>query len=99
MDIDAIIAFESGDLSEQEEAKFLQRIINDGSVWGLQGAYGRTAMEAIEKGLCLLGNQGFKDYYGNYVPSRNEAKEGTKGTVSYSVARQGQAWADLIANI
>lgn len=99
VDVDAIIAFESGELSEQEEAKFLQKIINDGSIWNLQGVYGRSAMEAMEKGLCILGKRGFKDHYGNYVPSRSEAKEGTKGTVSYSALKQGQEWADLISNI
>ncbi len=99
MDVDEIIAFEQGDLSEQEEAKFFQKIINDGSVWSLQGTYGRHAMAAIEQGLCILGNQGFKDSYGNYVPNRNEVKDGQKGSVSYAVLRQGQAWADLIVTI
>ncbi len=94
-----MIAFEQGDLSEQEEAKFFQKIINDGSVWSLQGTYGRHAMAAMEQGLCILGNQGFKDSYGNNVPSRNEVKDGAKGSISYSVSRQGQVWADLIANI
>jgi hypothetical protein len=91
MDLEELITYEHGDLREQEEAKFLQKIINNGSVWKLQGTYGRHAMAAIEQGLCLLGNKGFKDYYGNYVPSRSEVKDGTKGTISYSALRQGQA--------
>ena len=99
MDVDEIIAFEQGDLSKQGEAKFLQKIINDGSVWSLQGTYGRHAMAAIEQGLCILGNQGFRDSYGNYVPSRNEVKGGEKGSISFSALHHGQAWADLIANI
>jgi hypothetical protein len=29
-----------------------QEMINDGSVWELQGAYGRTAVYLIEQGIC-----------------------------------------------
>ncbi len=43
MDVDKIIAFEQGELSEQEEAKFLQKINNDDSAWDQQGTYGRHA--------------------------------------------------------
>ena len=99
MNVDQFIAFEQGEMSPEDEYKFLQKIINDGSVWGLQGTYGRHAMDAIEKGSCILGMQSFKDYYGNHVPSRNEVKEGSKGTVSYCASLQGQAWADLISKL
>jgi hypothetical protein len=52
MDLEELITYEHGDLREQEEAKFLQKIINNGSVWKLQGTYGRHAM--AEKGDATL---------------------------------------------
>lgn len=71
--------FEDGNLSESEEVAFFQKIINDGTVWKLQGSYGRQAMAYLEAGLCELGEQRFQDYYGNTVPSRYDVKPGTKG--------------------
>jgi hypothetical protein len=47
-----IIDFESGALSEEETIAGFQNLINDGSVWQLQGCYGRTAARLIEAGLC-----------------------------------------------
>ncbi len=60
----------------------IQRAIN-GGLWSLQGSYGRTMMQAISDGWCLLGNQSFNDYYGNRIPSRTEVKEGTKGSPQF----------------
>jgi hypothetical protein len=75
-----VLSYEQGEQDEDQTVAFFQRIINDGTVWHLQGAYGRKAMELIRNRLCMLGKQGFHDAYGNYVPSRYEVKEGTKGS-------------------
>jgi hypothetical protein len=75
-----VIDYESGELDEEAEVAFFQRIINDGSVWKLQGSYGRQAVALLEARLCELGPKGFYDYWGNYVPSRYEVKAGTKGS-------------------
>ena len=48
-----IIDYESGNLSEDETVAFFQRIINDGTICGLQGHYQRTAQKLIEDGLCV----------------------------------------------
>lgn len=80
---DDIIAFEEGEQDEQDTVEMFQRMINDGSVWKLQGSYGRTAMDLIESGQCILGEHGSRDYWGNYIPSRFEVKPGTKGSVEY----------------
>jgi len=61
----------------------LQRAINSGAAWRLEGSYGRAAMDAITAGECMLGEDGHRDYWGSYVPSRNEVEEGTKGSASY----------------
>lgn len=51
-DIDKIIAFESGELSDDEVIALFQDGIDKGWVWSLQGVYGRTAASLIESGLC-----------------------------------------------
>lgn len=50
--IDFILAFESGDCTDEEIIDGIQAMIDDESVWSLQGAYGRTAHSLIEQGLC-----------------------------------------------
>ena len=65
----------------------MQDLINSGMAWRLEGSVGRQCMAAIEAGACILGEEGFRDYYGNYVPSRYEVEPGTKGSVEYAEAR------------
>lgn len=78
-----IVKWEETGMNSQEEAKFFQNLVNSGQVWRLQGSYGRRAMELIEAGVIMLGKKGHHDYYGNYVPSRYEVKDGTKGSPGY----------------
>jgi hypothetical protein len=52
--IDMIIAFENGELEEEEVVELFQQLINNWTVWSLQGVYGRTATALIESGLCTL---------------------------------------------
>ena len=96
-DIDVI---ESGDIEPSFEEYYisLQRAINDG-YWGLQGSYGRAMMGAIEDGYCMLGRKGFRDYYGNYIPSRGEVQDGTKGSVGYVFHNNGEHWAAMMAEV
>lgn len=49
--IDKIIAWENGDMDEEESIAFFQEIVDNGMAWSLQGVYGRTAMALIEMGL------------------------------------------------
>jgi hypothetical protein len=65
----------------------LQDLINSGDAWRLEGSVGRAAMAAIKAGACCLGEEGHRDYWGNYVPSRHEVQPGTKGSVEYCEAR------------
>lgn len=66
-----------------------QTLINSGLAWRLEGSIGRQCMAAIEAGACLLGHVGHRDYYGNYVPSRHEVQEGTKGSFDFVADRSG----------
>lgn len=49
--IDSIIAYESGDLNYEACLALFTTLVETGIVWGLQGSYGRTAMDLIEAGL------------------------------------------------
>jgi len=48
--VDIIDGFVAG--SAQDLIHAYQFLINNGSVWSMQGRYGRTAKELIELGLC-----------------------------------------------
>ena len=50
--VDKIIAYESGEMGDEETVEFFQELINSGLVWTLQGHYGRTAVNLIQSGLC-----------------------------------------------
>lgn len=65
--------------NEQDEIEAIQKRINDGSIWRMEGAAGRRAMQLLEAGLCELGEKRFTDYWGNTVPSRYDVQPGTKG--------------------
>jgi len=52
--LDRIMAFEEGQMSEDETLDFFQEMINTGMVWELQGFYQRTAIRLIQQGDCTL---------------------------------------------
>jgi len=66
----------------------LQELVNSGLAWRLEGAIGRAAMDAINSGAIMLGEEGHYDFYGNYVPSRTEVEPGTKGSREYCEAHE-----------
>jgi hypothetical protein len=86
------------EVSELDYYRSIQRAINSG-MWGLQGSYGRTMMEAINSGRCLLGPNRARDYYGNVIPSRDDVKEGTKGSISYVEDAMGGDWLFEMENV
>ena len=51
-DIDDIMAYEGGDMSDEDTVKFFQKLIDNGMAWKLQGHYGRMAKSLIESGQC-----------------------------------------------
>ena len=49
---DSIIAYEQGELSDDEVIELFQHLINIGLAWSLQGSYGRMAQHLIQIGEC-----------------------------------------------
>jgi hypothetical protein len=78
-------------LDELDYYLSVQRAINAGH-WSMEGSYGRAMMAAINSGHCLLGPAAARDYWGNVIPSRDDVKEGTKGSISFVEAAMGGDW-------
>ena len=47
-----IIAYEQGELNQEEIVELFQHLIESGLAWQLQGHYGRTAKALIDAGHC-----------------------------------------------
>jgi hypothetical protein len=90
---------EGGDASEEEYFVAMQGAINAGAAWKFQGSVGRSMMDSIKSGCCMLGLKGAYDYYGNYIPSRFEVKGGTKGSYGFVEEANGAEWADMMKEV
>lgn len=47
-----LIKYENDEMTNEEEVVFIQKLIDTGMAWTLQGHYGRTAERFIKEGLC-----------------------------------------------
>ena len=50
--LDFILAYESGECTDQEIIDGFQDLIDSGMAFQLQGSYGRMAMALIDAGYC-----------------------------------------------
>ena len=50
--IEKIIAYEKGDMDDEQTTEFFQELIDSGLAWTLQGHYGRAAAALIRTGHC-----------------------------------------------
>lgn len=50
--VDSIIAYEQGELTEDETVEMFQHLLDTGKISALQGHYQRTAAALIEAGYC-----------------------------------------------
>lgn len=53
VDIDKIMRYEDGLMTEDEIYVFFQELVDQGLAWSLQGHYGRTAESLIRGGLII----------------------------------------------
>ena len=58
----------------------MQKLIDSGQAWHMEGHIGRQAMNALQIGACMLPTERHTDAYGNTVPSRYDVKPGTTGS-------------------
>lgn len=91
-------------LTEEDETfgysrRQVQRLINSGSIWRLEGAMGRATMRALEAGHYMLGKEPCHDYWGNFVPSREMVLSGTKGSFGLVAATHGREYANALASV
>lgn len=49
--VSQVIAYEEGDLSDEETVTLFQELVNSGLAWQLQGHYGRTAQAMLDAGV------------------------------------------------
>jgi hypothetical protein len=52
--VNAIIAYESGELDEEKMIELFQHLVDTNLAWQLQGHYGRTATALIEAGVVHI---------------------------------------------
>lgn len=52
LDVDWFIRFEDGMMELEEAIEGMQKLIDNGLAWRLQGLYGRTADAFIADGFC-----------------------------------------------
>jgi hypothetical protein len=76
------------DATEEDVIETYQHLIDTGQAWHLEGSVGRTAMAMIEDGVCTLGPERVKDYWGNVIPAITDVVPGTKGSAEYAAARR-----------
>jgi len=50
--VDDIMAWEGGEMDNDQIIEFFQKLIDTGLAWTLRGCYGRTAAALIEAGHC-----------------------------------------------
>jgi hypothetical protein len=52
--VSRMLAYEDGELADDQIVELFQELVDTGMAWRLQGAYGRTAKALIDAGLVEL---------------------------------------------
>lgn len=51
--VEEFIDWENGDMSEENEIEFFQKLLDNGMAWALQGMYGRRTIELLKEGKLI----------------------------------------------
>ena len=62
--VDKIIAYEGGELSQEDTLELFSELIKNGMAWSLQGTYGRTAQALIKSGYISATGEILKEIGG-----------------------------------
>jgi len=49
--VDKVIAYESGEMGDNQTLEFFSELVKNGMAWTLQGHYGRMASQLINQGF------------------------------------------------
>ena len=52
-----IVAYEQGELDEQQTIQLFQELVDSGMIMNLQGHYGRLAFQLMEAGLITVAGE------------------------------------------
>ena len=78
-----------GDDWEYGAPAVMQRLLDQGIAFHMEGSCGRQAMDYLAEGICFLPDRESKDYYGNRIPARGQLEAGSKGTLENSARHYG----------
>ncbi len=62
MNIDTMMAYESGELNDAETLQLFADLIKSGEVWWMQGHYGRTATALLDGGYITADGEVTEKY-------------------------------------
>ena len=51
--VDDMMDWEDGNMTEENEIKFFQKLLDNGMAWTLQGMYGRRTVELLNEGYLI----------------------------------------------
>lgn len=74
VNIDSIIAYESGELDDDDIVELFAELVETGEAWQLQGAYGRTASALIAAGV--INDDGTVNVWPSNAEGWNDYKNG-----------------------
>jgi hypothetical protein len=85
--------------SDAREYRGIQKLINSGRGWSMEGAVGWAISAALHGGYVLLAREIGRDYYGNLILTRQDQIPGKPGSYSYVKKCHGERWANSMRRI